>query len=319
MKVLVVDDDDDLRTIIRESLEVDGHEVAEAANGILGLKEIQSSRPDLVISDVRMPEMDGDEFFKALRVGETNLNLIPFIFLTADTSDDEILERLNSGANLCIKKPVSMYLLRAHVNSCESNLENLSHFMSKNLDDIAQSLPHSISQSFSNFNSLTENLDLYAHDIASILKAYFQSPDNDAPSQPLKANGPERGESQKTRLQFIRLFLKELETRQQLVEPHGNGTLSWHLIYLVAESNLLQKDLYVSDLYVAANAAKTTVNSHINALLEDNVFVKRGDIGDGRRKRITLSRSFADNVYTHIDQFSRLASMYLDDPRQSAG
>jgi hypothetical protein len=89
-----------------------------------------------------------------------------------------------------------------------------------------------------------------------------------------------------------------------------SGTITWHLIYLVAESNLLKKDLYVSDLYVTVNAAKTTINKHINDLLDDDVFVKHGDVIDGRRKRITLSRSFADNVYTHIDEFSRLASTY---------
>jgi len=323
MKVLVVDDEDIMRTLIRESLECDGHKVTEAANGILALKEIQANRPDLVISDVRMPEMDGDEFFKTLRVGETNLNLIPFIFLTADTSDNEIVERLNSGASHCIRKPVSMYMLRAHVKSCESNLENFSHFMSRKLDDIADVLPHSISRSFDHFNSLIENLDLYARDVQSLLKSYAQSLESHAPDLPLDADGSEGASPDETgyeenRLQFIRLFLKELETRQRLVERQGNGTITWHLIYLVAESNLLQKDLYVSDLYVAVNAAKTTINKHINDLLDDDIFVKHGDVIDGRRKRITLSRSFADNVYTHIDEFSRLASACFCDPRQSA-
>lgn len=252
MNILVIDDEYDLREVIRESLELDGHAVTEAANGTIGLKAIQANPPDLIISDVRMPGMGGDELFNILRTKETGLHLIPFIFLTAHTSDNEIVKRLNDGASHCLRKPASMKLLRALANSCQSNQENLNQFITKRLDDIADVLPHSINQNFGQFNSLVANLDAYASSIASLLRTYVPLFENEGLDALMNVDRSDivsdnqRG-CQKQRLKIVQLYLKELDSRQQLIEK--TGTLTWHLIYLVAESDLLEKNLFVSDLY----------------------------------------------------------------------
>ena len=92
----------DYRTVVRRLLERADYEIMEAKNGWAGLEAIQSDRPDLIISDIRMPKMSGDEFFRQVRAGENALNIIPFIFLSGHIDDDTISQLLNGGANHCL-------------------------------------------------------------------------------------------------------------------------------------------------------------------------------------------------------------------------
>lgn len=81
-KILVVEDEDAIRELISARLTAAGYMVSQAANGVDGLKKIKSSPPDLVISDILMPEMDGFELFKALKK-DPSTEKIPVIILTA--------------------------------------------------------------------------------------------------------------------------------------------------------------------------------------------------------------------------------------------
>ena len=82
MKILVVDDIEDVRMILRIALEKTGYEVEEAVNGVRALELIRRSLPDLIISDILMPEMDGFAFCRAVK-SDQQLRTIPFIFYTA--------------------------------------------------------------------------------------------------------------------------------------------------------------------------------------------------------------------------------------------
>ena len=95
MKVLVVDDDDDVRTITRLSLTtVGGLDVVEAGDGRSAVDIALRERPDLILLDVMMPEMDGPHTLAALRA-HPSLAGTPIVFLTAKALQSEI-DRLHS-------------------------------------------------------------------------------------------------------------------------------------------------------------------------------------------------------------------------------
>jgi len=113
--VLLVEDNDELRAFINESLSGQ-YTVMEAINGALGLAMALEQLPDLVISDVMMPEMDGLAMSKQLRTDERT-NHIPIILLTAKASSENQLEGLEIGAEAYITKPFSIKLLELHARN----------------------------------------------------------------------------------------------------------------------------------------------------------------------------------------------------------
>lgn len=74
--ILVIDDDASIRRSLRRILELEGHEVLEAAEGSAGLRAVQLDPPDLVITDIYMPEMDGIEFLIRLRDAHPELPIV---------------------------------------------------------------------------------------------------------------------------------------------------------------------------------------------------------------------------------------------------
>jgi len=104
-KILVVDDSDVLRRIMRFNLEKVGFTVLEAVNGEEGLEMIVNEKPDLVFLDIMMPKMDG--FFVLKRLQEMGLTDIPIIVVTAKGGEDDALNAKRLGAKLVITKPFS--------------------------------------------------------------------------------------------------------------------------------------------------------------------------------------------------------------------
>lgn len=113
--ILHVDDSSFSRTQIRKILIKAGHTVLEADSGISALALLQSQTPDLIISDILMPAMDGIQFLTALKEQD---NSIPVIMLTADIQDDTKKTCFNLGArNLLNKPPKEEDLLTALQNA----------------------------------------------------------------------------------------------------------------------------------------------------------------------------------------------------------
>jgi CheY-like chemotaxis protein len=101
--VLVVEDDDSTRTLVRRTLEKEGWAVAEAENGRVALERLSEERPALVLLDLMMPEMDGFEFLEAVRTREET-STIPIVVLTAKELTDEDRRRLNGGVERIVGK-----------------------------------------------------------------------------------------------------------------------------------------------------------------------------------------------------------------------
>ena len=111
--VLVVEDDEEIRHYICRELSNDFY-MTECSNGKEALASILSHTPDLIISDVMMPEMDGLTLCRKIRQN-VNINYLPIILLTARTSEEDNLEGLDTGADAYLMKPFSIELLRKTV------------------------------------------------------------------------------------------------------------------------------------------------------------------------------------------------------------
>lgn len=104
-KILIIDDEQPLREEIADWLQFEGHQVISAENGRLGLERILREKPDLIICDIAMPEMDGRTVLLEVRA-EPTVNHIPFIFLTASATYESIRHGMNLGADDYLTKPV---------------------------------------------------------------------------------------------------------------------------------------------------------------------------------------------------------------------
>jgi len=102
--VLTVDDSPSIRQMIKVTLEPAGHNVIEAGDGAQGLARCQASRPDLVITDLNMPTMNGLELIRALRKLPA-LTGLPIVFLTTESNDAVKQEAKSAGATGWITKP----------------------------------------------------------------------------------------------------------------------------------------------------------------------------------------------------------------------
>jgi diguanylate cyclase (GGDEF)-like protein len=115
-RILIADDETDIRLVVRTRLELDGFTVIEARDGAEAVRMAQSESPDLIVLDVMMPEMDGIEVCNRLRASLSTRN-IPVIMLTARAGRDDKLSGLTKGANDYITKPFDMKELSQRVRN----------------------------------------------------------------------------------------------------------------------------------------------------------------------------------------------------------
>ena len=115
-KILVVDDDNILRTVLKHYLEKQGYQVEEVSCGSDGLSAFEQYQPDLVVSDVSMPEMDGLEFCRNLR-SQPEGKLVPFIFLSGRDDLEDKIKGHSMGADDYLTKPFEMRELLAKIES----------------------------------------------------------------------------------------------------------------------------------------------------------------------------------------------------------
>ncbi|MBW4466576.1 MAG: response regulator transcription factor [Pegethrix bostrychoides GSE-TBD4-15B] len=115
-KVLIVDDDITLRTAVIRYLQNRGYSVQEAASGAEALSLFEQNPPDIVVSDVMMPEMDGLEFCRRLRATRSG-QLVPFIFLSSRKDVDDRVQGHQMGADDYLIKPFDPKELVAKIES----------------------------------------------------------------------------------------------------------------------------------------------------------------------------------------------------------
>ena len=112
-RVLVIDDDTDIRELVRDLLRRSGYLVAEASNGREGLRSLHSWRPDLVVLDVSMPGLDGWETLERIR----DVTEVPVLMLTALARELDKVRGLKAGADDYVTKPFGRQELLARVEA----------------------------------------------------------------------------------------------------------------------------------------------------------------------------------------------------------
>ena len=116
-KILCVEDEPHLREDLSEMLDRSGYKTLVAEDGVQGLDMILEHHPNLVISDITMPRMDGYELVNEVRKKHPELAAMPFIFLSALTDRQDILEGVRSGADDYLTKPIDFEILLAKVRA----------------------------------------------------------------------------------------------------------------------------------------------------------------------------------------------------------
>ena len=105
-RILIIDDSGFTRRQLKRVLNHLHHEVMEAASGAEGLVALESFRPDCVVTDLLMPEMDGFGFIAAVRQREDDLRSVPIVVLSADVQETSKTRTVELGADGFMNKPV---------------------------------------------------------------------------------------------------------------------------------------------------------------------------------------------------------------------
>ena len=144
MKILVVEDEERIRKVIKSFLEKKGYDVKEAADGDEGLDIFYEGNPDLILLDVMMPKKDGYEVCKAVREEKST----PILMLTAKTQEEDEIRGLELGADDYIRKPFSLRILELRVKNLLGDeilsIENFKFFKNEKnvyLNSVALDLP----------------------------------------------------------------------------------------------------------------------------------------------------------------------------------
>lgn len=129
-RIVVIEDNKDMRENLSEILELSGYEVKTAPNGKAGLELIHQFTPDLIICDIMMPELDGYGVIHILQQNSNTAN-IPFIFLTAKVEKSDFRKGMNLGADDYLTKPFEdIDLLNAVQLRLRKSLTTRNHFTS---------------------------------------------------------------------------------------------------------------------------------------------------------------------------------------------
>ncbi len=134
LRILVIDDDADIRLLLRELLERAGYTVDDAEDGKTGLRHLFATAPSLVILDVTMPELDGYQTLERIR----DLSEVPVLMLTARTQELEKVRGLSAGADDYVAKPFGRQELLARVQALLRRTGGKTEVIEAYSDDFTQ-------------------------------------------------------------------------------------------------------------------------------------------------------------------------------------
>ncbi len=115
-KILVVDDEEHIVMILKDSLEFSGFQVVTAYNGLEALERVEQDKPDLIVLDIGMPKLDGWEVCRRLKADDHTKN-IPIIILTAYAQTSDQRKGVQLGADRFVTKPCDLTFLVEEINT----------------------------------------------------------------------------------------------------------------------------------------------------------------------------------------------------------
>jgi two-component system, sensor histidine kinase and response regulator len=245
-RILVIEDETPIRQNIVEMLELEGFVVAGADNGRDGLRLAFHFRPDLIICDVTMPELDGYEVLMDLRRHRSTVS-IPFIFLTARTGRDHMRHAMELGADDYLTKPFTFEELRAAIQIRLNQHGMVKHMVEQELKHARQSLirmvSHELRTPLVSVNMVT---DIILRQIDNLSRSQLHE----------LVQTLERGTHRLSRLVEQTVFIVQLEANalsQDTVQAHGVSARVSDI--LTAAADLAQRFAYrQSDVRVRVDA-----------------------------------------------------------------
>jgi CheY-like chemotaxis protein len=114
--VLVADDEEDILLLVRTIIERSGHRVVAVRDGAAALAALQEWKPDLVVLDISMPELDGLEVLRRIRA-DAETSELPVLLLSARAQEDDVRHGFATGASAYVKKPFSPLELAERVET----------------------------------------------------------------------------------------------------------------------------------------------------------------------------------------------------------
>ena len=112
-QIVLIEDDVDIRRLVADALAAQGHDVESAAEALEGLQLTVKGKPDLVVMDLGLPDLDGTELLRMIRA----VSQVPIIVITARGADEVVVRTLDSGADDYLVKPFSVAQLEARVRA----------------------------------------------------------------------------------------------------------------------------------------------------------------------------------------------------------
>lgn len=133
-KILVVDDEENIVELIRMNLESSGYEVIDAYTGMEAITKTSTFLPDLILLDLMLPDIDGLQVCKMLRLNEQTKN-IPIIMITARSEETDKVEGLSMGADDYITKPFGILELEARIKTVLRRSNKIDVLMDTSFSD----------------------------------------------------------------------------------------------------------------------------------------------------------------------------------------
>lgn len=205
--VLLVEDQKKMADIVIRILQKEGFEVMYAPNGIVALELTMHTKPNIVLCDINMPEMDGYDFFKHFKATDNSTN-VPFLFLTANSSYADLRSGMNLGADDYLTKPISrkdlLEAITVRLNkktALELELEKLTTKYTEEiakkdicLDEIGWNESHLLRAPIANLMAIIDlldrsNLNEKNTQLIALLKPLSQKLDDAVRENVLKING----------------------------------------------------------------------------------------------------------------------------------
>lgn len=259
-KILVIEDEEAVRSNITELLTQEGFETFEAENGRAGINLAKKIIPDLIISDILMPEIDG---FGVLQELQNNIltSSIPFIFLTARTDIADIRMGMREGADDYLTKPYKAADLLDAINSRLNKRKNIDRKVGEIFQSVALSLPHELRTpliSILGFSQIIKE-DFEKFDSAEILEMLDQ----------INSSGYELLSLIEKFLTFSHLETLVLDTSQLLrfseSYTHSSERNTNIIAYQVAEKSNRKNDLKIT----IEDAPLKIYNDHYDILIKE--------------------------------------------------
>lgn len=168
--LLFVEDEESIRQIYAQRLREEGYDVYVAVDGKDGLEKARKHCPNLIISDITMPNMNGINFFLELQKSDAELAAIPFIFLTAKSSDKNKVAGMRLGVDGYLTKPVKFEILSATIESSLKSRKRHTDLLRSKLVSLFQPLVENDEYRVGEYQSLETLFDHYNQIAKTVIK-----------------------------------------------------------------------------------------------------------------------------------------------------